>query len=104
MERGRYEKLSHCKVRSARTREGEHLIGTGIIAGLQWQLNVSANKTWGQQTAILPCSTLNLFSLEIIHTAFKAFKIHETIQNWHQISWVFCKLATAGQESAITLH
>lgn len=57
-----------------------------------------------QQTAILPCSTLHLFSLEIIHTAFKAFKIHETIQNWHQISWVFCKLATAAQESVITLH
>lgn len=54
-----------------------------------------------QHPAILPCSTLHLFSLEIIHTAFK---IHETIQNWHQISWAFCKLATAGQEPVITLH
>lgn len=57
-----------------------------------------------QHPAILPCSTLHLFSLEIIHTAFKAFKIHDTIQNWHQISWVFCKLATAGQGSVITQH
>lgn len=32
--------------------------------------------------AILPCSTLHSFSLEIIHTAFKAFKSHETFQNW----------------------
>lgn len=57
-----------------------------------------------QHPAILPCSTLHLFSLEIIHTAFMAFKIHETIQNWHQISWVFCQLVTAGQESVISLH
>lgn len=57
-----------------------------------------------QHPPILPCSTLHLFSLEIIHTAFMVFKIHETIQNWHQISWVFCQLATAGQESVITLH
>lgn len=57
-----------------------------------------------QHPAILPCSTPHLFSLEIIHTAFKAFKIHETIQNQHQISWAFCKLDTAGEESVITLH
>lgn len=30
-----------------------------------------------QHPAILPCSTLHLFSLEIIHTAFMAFKIHD---------------------------
>lgn len=51
VERDQYEELSHRRVWSARTREGEHLIGIGITAGLQGQLNVAASKTWGQQTS-----------------------------------------------------
>lgn len=107
MERDQYEEPSHCRAWSARTREGEHLIGTGIMVGLQGQLNVAASKTQGQQTSSIQPPSLQhsaFIFFSDYSTAFKAFKIHETIQNWHHISWGFSKLATAGQESVITLH
>lgn len=52
-----------------------------------------------QHPTILPCSIPHLFSSEIPQTAFK---ILQPIQNWHQISWAFCKPVAAGQESVIT--